>query len=51
MTFWKRANRFVAPTEGAATALLWLLAALAILVALFGSPLVKGFVAGWMVLP
>lgn len=46
-----RLNKVLAPTEAAATALLWVLAGIAIALALWGSPAAKAFGAGWMVLP
>ena len=51
MTLWHRLNRALAPTEGASTAILWVLALVAIAFALWGSPASKAAVAGWMVLP
>lgn len=44
-------NRWLAPTDKASTTLLWVLAGIAIAVALWGSTAAKALVAGWMVLP
>lgn len=44
-------NRILAPTEAAATALLWVIAGIAIGLALWGSPTAKAFGAGWFILP
>ena len=51
MTLWHRLNRALAPTEGASTAILWVLAILAVAFAVWGSPAGKAAVVAWMVLP
>jgi hypothetical protein len=51
MSYLHRLDRWLAPTEGVSTGLLWVVAIVAILVAVWGSPTTKAAVAGWMVLP
>lgn len=44
-------TRLVAPTEHAATLLLWIVAAIAAGIAIWGGPLLKAGAAAWLVLP
>lgn len=44
-------NKWLAPTEQAATTILWVLAGIAIALALWGSPAAKAIGVGWLALP
>lgn len=46
-----RVDRWLAPTEQASTGLLLLLAIVAIVIAIAGTPTAKAAVAAWMILP
>ncbi len=51
MSYLGRIDRWLSPTEGVATALLYAIAIAAILVAIYGGPTLKAATAAWMILP